>query len=111
MKKTVLILVTCILLVTILSSCNGQLMAKDFGGSYELKLEPGYKLIEITWKDGEQLWYLVRPFEDGEEPTTYYFKESSGYGLIEGEIIIIESEKKEEKETNERTETGSIGAP
>ena len=89
------LLVVCTGFLMLLSSCNGQMMAKNFGGKYTLELEPGYKLVEITWKDDEQLWYLIRPFEDGEEPTTYYFRESSGFGIIEGEVTIIESKKED----------------
>lgn len=81
-----------VLSLSLLSGCTQQAMTKEFGGTTTLELEPGYKLIEITWKD-DNLWYLVRPLEEGEEPTTYIFQEKSSFGLIEGTVKIIESKK------------------
>lgn len=80
----------------VLSACNGQYMAKNWGSTYTIDLDPGYKLVEITWKDEDNLWYLVRPFEEGEEPTEYLFKEESAYDIIEGTVKIIEHKKEEE---------------
>lgn len=76
-----------------LSACNGQYMAKNWGSTYEINLDPGYRLVEITWKDEDNLWYLVRPFEEGEEPTEYLFREESAYDIIEGTVKIIEHKK------------------
>ena len=48
-----------------------------------LELEPGQKLEMITWKD-DSLWYLTRPMQDGEEPETHTFQQSSEFGVFEG---------------------------
>lgn len=64
MKKKVLVFLTLLCTLSI-SGC--QAATKSFGGSMTLKLEPGLKLEEITWKD-DSLWYLTRPMREGEEP-------------------------------------------
>jgi len=86
MKKKIIILLCAICMC--FSGCSQEL-ARGYGGTFTLDLEPGEKLIEITWKDAG-LWYLTRPFRDGEEAETYEFKESSNYGIWEGTVIIIE---------------------
>lgn len=60
-----------------------------------LELEPGQKLEMITWKD-DSLWYLTRPMQDGEEPETHTFQQSSEFGVFEGTVTIIESAEGEE---------------
>ena len=96
MKKKLICIICMMLILSIaLSACNGQYMAKNWGSTYEINLEPGYRLVEITWKDEDNLWYLVRPFEEGEEPTEYLFKEESAYDIIEGTVKIIEHKKEE----------------
>lgn len=86
-------LLFCILIILFLciSGCTTQYLTKDLGGEMTIELAPGYKLVEITWKEAN-LWYLVRPFEDGETATTYYFQESSEFGVFQGTVKIIEKE-------------------
>lgn len=90
MKKKVLFLLTVFLMLSI-SGC--QSVTRSFGGSMTLKLEPGVKLEEITWKE-DSLWYLTRPMRDGEEPETHTFQQSSEFGILEGTVTVVESEKK-----------------
>lgn len=54
MKKIILAL--AILITICLTSCN--YCTRNFGGSTVIKLEPGEKLVEVTWKNSN-LWYLV----------------------------------------------------
>lgn len=61
-----------------------------------LKLEPGEKLEEITWKDDNNLWYLTRPMREDEEPETHTFKQSSEFGVFEGTVTIVETKEIEE---------------
>lgn len=88
MKK---VLVGIILSITLLSGCQGA--AREYGGSVTLKLDPGQKLEEITWKE-DSLWYLTRPMREGEKAETHTFKQSSEFGVFEGTVTVIESEKK-----------------
>lgn len=73
-----------------LSGC--QATTKELGGTTPIKLDPGVKLEEITWKDSH-LWYLTRPMREGETAETHRFEESSNFGIIEGTVIIMEQEK------------------
>lgn len=76
--------------ILVLSGC-AQIGAKNFGGSYEIDLPQGEKLINITFKDTD-IWYLTRPMREDEKAETYKFKEDSTYGVMEGVITIKESE-------------------
>lgn len=82
-------LLLLLIVVVGLSSCTEQTMAKSYGGDYTLELPAGQKLVTATWKDVE-FWYLTRPMRDGEEAETYYFKEDSNFGIMEGTVTIVE---------------------
>lgn len=88
------VLLSTILLLCLLTGCD-QGVAHSFGGDMTLELEPGQKLEMITWKDNS-LWYLTRPMQDGEEPKTHTFQQSSEFGVFEGTVTIIESAEGEE---------------
>ena len=72
-----------------LTSCEQQL-AKSLGGTTTIKLQPGEKLLECTWK-GDEIWYLVEPMDSNYIPKTKEFKENSVMGVIEGKVIFIET--------------------
>lgn len=80
-----------LLAITTLVSCTGNQMAKNFGGEETIQLESGVRLVNVTWK-GEKgaanLWLLTK--KDTTKPSTYYFKEKSDMGIMEGQVIIIE---------------------
>lgn len=73
------------------SSALGQSIARDFGGTTTIELEPNLKLEEITWKD-DDLWYLTRPMREDEEPETHTFIEKGGLGTVfdGGTVIVVE---------------------
>jgi hypothetical protein len=87
MKKTML----PIILMVGLLSCTENQMARQFGGSETIELNPGDRLVNVTWKGKEStdLWILTKK-DTTVLPTQYSFKEKSNYGVLEGEIIIIE---------------------
>ena len=89
MKKFIFILCT-IVSMFIMSSCTGNERAKAYGGTYTIKLDPGYKLVEATWKEAS-LWYLVEPMDSTDTPKTKIFKEDSSFGIIEGKVIFVET--------------------
>lgn len=92
--KTKLIIFLAVLAMTLgLTGCTEQTMTKSFGGDMTIELEPGEKLEEITWKDDDSLWYLTRPMREDEEPETHVFKESSAWGVLEGNVTIVEKEE------------------
>ena len=72
----------------IISLCR-QAFTRTMGGTTEIQLEPGEKLLEVTWK-GNNIWYLVEPMDSDYIPKKKIFKESSSGGILEGKVIIIE---------------------
>ena len=86
MKKILFIVFT----VFCLCSCD-QYMSREFGGNTTIKLEPGEKLVEVTWKGDADLWYLVEPMDSDYTPKTKVFKESSMYGVSSGKVTFVES--------------------
>jgi hypothetical protein len=70
-------------------ACTQNEKAKKWGGTAEIKLPKGQKLINVTWKDTD-LWYLTRPMQATDSAVTYSFKEKSTYGIAEGTYIIHE---------------------
>ena len=79
-----------IMMVFCLTSCD-QLITRKFGGTTTIKLEPGQKLVECTWKGDGDLWYLVEPMDSDYVPKTKEFIESSMVGVMEGKVIFIET--------------------
>lgn len=88
-KKTLMFGILAVIIGSIMTGCQGA--AKSFGGSITLRLDPGLKLEEITWKD-DSLWYLTRPMRENEVPETHTFQQSSEWGVFEGTVTVIESE-------------------
>lgn len=71
-----------------------QSIARNFGGTTTIELEPNLKLEEITWKD-DDLWYLTRPMREDEEPETHTFTEKGGLGTVfdGGTVIVVETKE------------------
>ena len=84
MKKLIVIL----LMFLCLTSCD-QSITRSMGGTTKVELEPGEKLVEVTWK-GDDIWYLVEPMDSNYVPKTKTFKESSRLGVLEGKVIFYE---------------------
>lgn len=73
-----------------LDACTDNQSAKNYGGTAEVTLPAGEKLITATWKD-DDLWYLTRPMLATDSAVTYTFKEKSSFGMMEGTYIIHET--------------------
>lgn len=76
--------------VVVLTSCTQNQRAKTFGGTAEVHLPKGERLIDVTWK-GEQIWYLTEKMPKGYTPKTYNFQEESSFGVIEGTVVFKEN--------------------
>lgn len=87
MKKLSLMLIA-IMLVAILSGCNS--MARSYGGTTNIDLPKGQKLVNVTWKE-DSIWYLTKPMTTTDTVETYLFHEDSNYGIMEGTVILKES--------------------
>jgi len=70
--------------------CTRNEIARNYGGKQEIRLEPGQRLVEATWKEND-LWYLTEPMDSEYVPKVKHFKESSSWQVLEGEVIFIES--------------------
>ena len=84
MKKLLVILFTFLCL----TSCD-QSITRSMGGTTKVELNPGEKLVGVTWK-GDDIWYLVEPMDSNYVPKTKTFKESSRMGVLEGKVIFYE---------------------
>lgn len=71
---------------------SSNMWAKSFGGTITVTLKPNTKLVQATWKESN-LWYLTRPMRKGETAETSTLHEQSTMGMLEGQVIFIESEK------------------
>jgi hypothetical protein len=87
--KKILFVLLAIISVT-LASCTENSRAKKWGGTAEVALPKGQKLVTATWK-GESLWYLTRPMHEDEVAETYRFHEESSYGMWEGTYVVVET--------------------
>lgn len=77
------------LLALTLTACNAQQRARTWGGTTEVQVQPGHKVIGATWKETD-LWILTRPMQAGETPETVTLQESSAWGMVEGAVILQE---------------------
>lgn len=77
-------------LIFYLVSCD-QYVSREFGGNTIIKLEPGERLVEVTWKGEADLWYLVEPMDSDYTPKTKIFKERSVLDVLNGQVTFIES--------------------
>lgn len=85
MKKSILILLTSIVLI----GCTENQRAKSFGGTANVNLPANQKLVNVTWKN-EQLWFLTKPMATNDVAESYTFRESSSFGLVQGTVVIVE---------------------
>lgn len=95
MKKSISILLfsiclqICVVCVCVWPLISCQYCTRKVGGTTEITLEPGEKLVEVTWKTNN-LWILTEPMDSDYVPKTKTFKESSLFGVMEGTVIIHE---------------------
>lgn len=75
-------------LMTLIYGCTENTRARVYGGTQTIELESGKRLVNVTWKEGSDLWILTKV--DTTKPTTYQFQEKSNIGVWEGKVIIIE---------------------
>jgi hypothetical protein len=85
MKKIVIY----IMVVIGFTSCTQNEIARNYGGSETIKLPVGEKLVNITWKE-EHLWVLTTDMKSDDSAHIYNFKEKSSWGVMEGNITIVE---------------------
>jgi len=88
--KKIIFSIVLVLGVLFFSGCTENQRAKQFGGSLKIKIDKNEKFVNATWKKGN-LWIVTKKRNKNETTKeTYYFKEDSSFGLMEGEIKFIE---------------------
>lgn len=86
MKKILVVLFSFIFLF----SCTENKRARTFGGTENINITNGYKVVNCTWKD-DDLWILTTKMNENEQPRILKFQETSAWGIFEGTIILKES--------------------
>ena len=77
------------ILITLLA-CTENQRSKAFGGSMNVKVPCDQVVFDVTWKD-DNLWYATQPAGPGWRPENKRFVEYSSFGMIEGEVVLLES--------------------
>lgn len=85
MKKLLAILV----LAFCLGGCTEQIRARKWGGNSTIRLPKGERLVMVTWK-GADLWMMTEQRPEADPPKSYKFAESSSWGVMQGQINILE---------------------
>jgi hypothetical protein len=81
-------LITILLAVIVFSSCTDNIRARAWGGTQDITLPSGQRVVNVTWKEAD-LWVLTRT-DTTTKPSTYTFAEKSSWGVLEGQINLIE---------------------
>lgn len=76
--------------ILLLAGCTDNQRARNFGGTATENLPAGQKLAAAAWKQ-DDLWLLTRPMRPDETPETWSLRESSSFGIVQGNVIIVES--------------------
>ena len=90
MKKYILALMFSVICLLGTVSCTKQQMARNFGGTVTIKVEPGQRVVMATWKN-DDLFYMLEPMPEDYTPTNKRLIESSSFGVLESVIIFEES--------------------
>jgi hypothetical protein len=91
MKKKIGLFVLLLVVILVAMSCTENTRARVWGGKAKVELPAGQKLVNVTWKDNNSIWYLTRPMRSDETAESYTFKESSSFGVIEGTVVLVET--------------------
>jgi hypothetical protein len=92
-KLKYIFLISAVIISCFTLGCQFQTVTKKFGGTTTVEIQKGQKLVPYTvqWEKDSTLWYLTEPMEDGYTPRTYTFHETSNLGVLEGQIVFVES--------------------
>lgn len=82
--------ILAILAAAFQGGCTERQRAKSWGGTLQVDLPAGKKLVAATWKDSN-LWLLTRDMRALEPAETYEFVEDSSWDVFEGKVVIRET--------------------
>ncbi len=80
MKKLIFIAIAALSF----ASCTDNQLARQWGGTEEVKLKPNEVVLNVTWKDNASMWICTRDTITG----ITYFREKSNMGVMEGTVIL-----------------------
>ena len=83
------IIIATLLALIAATGCTQNVRARIYGGTAQVDLPKGRKLVTATWKDSN-LWILTRPMRDGEPVESYELTESSSFGVLQGSVVLKE---------------------
>lgn len=89
MKKIFILL----FILSLFVSCTDEQMAKNWGGTATVELPENVKLINVTWKENDDLWLLTRKMKADEKADTLEFFQHTGkvFKLTgNGKVVFIE---------------------
>lgn len=75
--------------MAVLCTACGNTIAKNFGGTTTYDLDPGKKLVNVSWKD-DSLWIVQTARDPSEKPKSYEYIQKTNSNLITGKVIINE---------------------
>lgn len=77
------------LTLLILTACNPISTVILWGGSADIKLPKGEKLVNVSWKDNN-LWVLTKPMSNKDSVEVYKFIEYGNKKAIEKSFYVVE---------------------
>jgi hypothetical protein len=88
LQRMPIFLLVLLLIAVTFSSCTSNTRARMWGGEQDITLPSGQRVVNVTWKQND-VWILTRT-DTTTKPSTYTFAEKSNWGLLEGQINLIE---------------------
>ena len=79
-----------VLATVALTGCTDNIRARKWGGKSTQPLPPGQKVVMASFKDSD-LWILTRPMRSNEVAEVYVYRETSAWGVFQGEVTIVET--------------------
>lgn len=83
-----IVILLAVITLGVFSSCTENYQARVLGGTQDITLPSGHRVVNVTWKQAD-LWILTRT-DTTTKPSTYTFAEKSNFGILEGQINLIE---------------------
>ena len=105
--------------VLALVGCTQNERARSWGGKATYGLEPGKKLVTMTWKE-DDLWFLQRPMREGEAPETAFAetaatqvreREAKAFADLSADLEAAEKAEDEAERKARRSKRGEAAEP
>jgi hypothetical protein len=82
--------IIALMLTLLTAGCTDKVMSRTYGGESEVKIDPCWHVINVTWKEAD-LWILTEPADPVTfTPRSLVFFEDSSFGIMEGRVIVRE---------------------